>query len=284
MSFRLVLPFLVLVLVAAAVAQNLTTYVPECAQLCVEDAVDNSGVCSGVNDTRCLCSNIRLIGPSSMPCCQESCSSEYNNSTEQIANAVRSGYMKFCGDRHAAGVWSTITSTSSPPLPTSSPASSPSSTPALENNTSEGRDSLSRGAIAGIAVGAGVGSISITGALLIFAFRLGKGRSDKGGGNNNNNNNNNNNEAGEEEGGCLVKDKPQLGGTPMNELETEYTLSGFDRVKELETREQPAELSAGPPTPPLHRGAREIEDDDDNDDDDDDSSSGTEVLPRAAGR
>lgn len=105
-------------------------------------------------------------------------------------------------------------------------------------------EDLSKGAVVGIAIGAGIGCILTTGGLLLFAFRLGKGhwnrnqveasqgpgRQEEGGGDPNELDN---------------KDKPQLEGQPISELQTDYTISGpKESIKELPTQERPAELSA----------------------------------------
>ncbi|KAI5868010.1 hypothetical protein GGS23DRAFT_7020 [Durotheca rogersii] len=297
------LPFFVLCLVAATAAampwgtgaaaettaQNLTTYVPECTRACVEQKIRDSGLCSGPDDSECLCTNISQIGPGSVPCSRDACANEFSNSTEMAA-ALKSGYLAFC-----ARVWSSPNSpTTGPPsgfpsnfssLPTSAITPSASSDPsgsgsgdgsAGDNDGSSdsgggGGVNLSTGAIVGIAVGVGVFVVSITGGLLVFAFRLGRRRPDsdpadpalnspqhsnggevgRGGGEGG---------GGEGQGAVAVAEageeaeepKPQLSGTPLNELQAEYTVAGFDPLKELETRERPAELSADPPSYTRH--------------------------------
>ncbi|KAI1212966.1 uncharacterized protein F4807DRAFT_306391 [Annulohypoxylon truncatum] len=269
-SLRLLLFLLLPVFVSLALViatPSLVTYMPDCAQDCILKSLN--GTCTGPEDSQCLCNNMRTIGVGSVPCASAAC----NNSTEGVANELRSGFIKYCG---AAGVsvspeataipsfgWgggglggasmtaaSTTTST-----PTSSSSTNVAATGEAETSanasaptSSVGGGGLSAGAIAGIAVGGVVAVVSTTGGLLLLAFRLGRNHSNR-----------KKDEAapsGQREDGdgspdpsnsaneVITADKPQLEGKPLNELPTEYTLSGFDPIKELPTEERPVELSA----------------------------------------
>ncbi|KAI1106307.1 hypothetical protein F4804DRAFT_348688 [Jackrogersella minutella] len=179
---------------------------------------------------------------------------------------LRSGYTQYCSDVGASTVagiptfsagWNisvptvseTTTTTTSAGSSPAAEADSPSSTSA-SGSEGGGGSSLSTGSIAGIAVGGAGALVLITGGLLLFAFRLGKGYSSR----------KKDGEAGapppppppptdpgqQEEGEIVKTEKAQLEGQPVSELSTEYTLSGFDPVKELPTQERPAEFSADP--------------------------------------
>ncbi|KAI4869489.1 hypothetical protein F4820DRAFT_406759 [Hypoxylon rubiginosum] len=245
--------------------QNLTTYVPECAQACLEDSL--SGVCSGPEDAECLCDNIATIGPGSRSCVMGACS---GNSTAQTA--ARTGYMNYCSDtgHPMDGSWrsppdysngwqtsttmgtSTTASTSTSAAATSSATSAgPITASDSAGGGGDGGDDLSKGAIAGIAVGGGIACILLTGGLLFFAFRLGKKhykRKQEGGGGPQGP------EQGEadpqkEEGSDTMsprRSKAQLDGNPVSELHAGIVDSGLDPIKELPTHERPAELSADP--------------------------------------
>ncbi|XXH04679.1 hypothetical protein Hte_011099 [Hypoxylon texense] len=284
-SLRAVLLALTLVVARAAAnqvtaQQNLTTYVPDCAQNCLEQSL--SGVCSGPDDAECLCDNIATIGPGSRSCVVGACS---GNTTEQ--NAARSGYVKYCSDTghpvegggqfgpgwsSGSGGWQTSTttmgtSTTSPSTSTSTTAPSALATAASESEGGGGDDDggsdLSKGAIAGIAVGGGIACILITGGLLFVAFRLGRRhyqRKHEGGGGGSSPQGPNPPSQGDEEE--AVTDLPQkedgartptrratnaqLDGNPVSELHAGFVDSGLDPIKELPTHERPAELSADP--------------------------------------
>ncbi|KAI1483899.1 hypothetical protein F4774DRAFT_405104 [Daldinia eschscholtzii] len=262
---RLILPMLAWVALTLA-SKNLTAYLPECAQPCIESSISQNSHCTGPDDAQCLCSNIRYIGPGSVPCAQGACS---GNSTEQLTNKLHSGFLDYCSD-NGVKVGSDFTGGGHPPVwtaswgwpssPTASAtsmtspaaATAPADAEQQTSNSGGGGGGLSGGAIAGLAVGVGVACILITGALLLYAFRLGKRRSKHS--------------AGDEptdpgpqgEGGSDkgdpngigialgTEDKVQLEGAPVSELPTEHTLSGFHPVKELATHEKPIELSADP--------------------------------------
>ncbi|KAI1644832.1 uncharacterized protein F4817DRAFT_318492 [Daldinia loculata] len=257
---RAILPMLALIALTVA-SQNLTTYLPECAQPCIASSISKNSNCTGSDDVECLCSNIRYIGPGSLPCAQGACS----NSSEQLAYKLHSEFVNYCSDNgeevsndlSGGGyppVWTaTWGKTSSPTTSATSMTSPVAATEPPSNEqqspSSTGGGGLSGGAIAGIAVGVGVACISITGGLLFYAFRLGRGHPKRKQGEE---------PAGpspQEEGGgdydgidniLEAEKKVQLEGAPVNELPTEHTLSGFHPVKELATHEKPIELSADP--------------------------------------
>lgn len=201
-------------------------------------------------------------------CAQEggSCS----NSTD-LRGAMMSAYQQYCSDVKATGTWNsmggfpgftawatgaitsaTISSSTTPP-PTSVPTAvdpEPSS-----SGSGGSSSSLSTGAIAGIAVGGGVAVISITGGLLLLAFRLGKGYSSRKKGEDTAGSGEQGRGGGEGGIGGQVtgvtdetaaKNEAQLDGKPVSELQTDYTLSGFNPIKELPAQERPAELPADP--------------------------------------
>ncbi|KAI0850962.1 hypothetical protein F5Y00DRAFT_268024 [Daldinia vernicosa] len=257
---RALLPMLALIALAVA-SQNLTTYLPECAQPCIESSISKNSNCTGTGDVKCLCSNIRSIGPGSLSCAQGACS----NSSEQLAYELHSEFVDYCSD-NGEEVSSDFSGGGSPPVwtaswgKTSSPTASATSMtspvaatkpPSNEQQSPSDPDGggLSGGAIAGIAVGVGVACILITGGLLLYAFRLGRRHSKRTQGEE---------PAGpgpREEGGgdyngidnvLEAEKKVQLEGAPVSELPTEHTLSGFHPVKELATHEKPVELSADP--------------------------------------
>ncbi|KAI1378245.1 hypothetical protein F4677DRAFT_412628 [Hypoxylon crocopeplum] len=265
------LPFILILiaLIAATVAQNLTTYEPECAQPCIEESINSTGICAGPEDSTCLCNNMQRIGPGSFACAQKACPA---NTTQELIGELRGAYMKYCSDVGAtpSGGWNNYnggaattsasqgtaaatstmaTSSTASPAATTGANTSPSSSP----DAGGGGSNLSAGAIAGIAVGGVVATICVTGGLLLFAFRLGKGQSRR--------NQQDPSAPGQQEegiGGSGNEDpntavggveKAQLEGTPISELQTEHTLSGFGHVKELPAYERPAELSADPISP-----------------------------------
>lgn len=288
-SLRVVLAALALVVLAAAsstaASQNITTYVPECSWQCLEDSL--AAVCSGPTDAECLCDNIMKIGPGSRTCVSSDCSGNTTATT-----AYHAGYVSYCNDTGhavdesghfppgyswgAGSQWSTTmatststsmsaaaTSTSSPSTTAAAPTAASDSAGGSRGGGGDGSSDLSKGAIAGIAVGGGIACILISGALLFLAFRLGKkhykkkhekelqqGPSSRP----------------EEHGGdddipkeveatqTQQQQQPnaQLDGTPINELHAGhaghagYAVSGLDPIKELPTHERPAELSAEP--------------------------------------
>ncbi|OTA61935.1 hypothetical protein K449DRAFT_465339 [Hypoxylon sp. EC38] len=265
-SIRAAASSILLLITVTLAAQNLTTYMPECVQPCLERSINSTGSCTGPEDSQCLCSNEARIGYSAWMCAQEagSCS----NSTDQLRGAMMSAYQQYCTDVGVTGSWNSrgsfpgftasqtgaVTSTAMSSSTTPPPTSTPTATNDEPTSSGSGGSSsgLSTGAIAGIAVGGGVAVISITGGLLLLAFRLGKGYSNRkkgedaagsgeqGGG-----------EGGSGNGGpdtdeTALKNEAQLDGKPVSELQTEFTLSGFNPIKELQTQERPAELPADP--------------------------------------
>ncbi|KAI0834964.1 hypothetical protein F5Y06DRAFT_146100 [Hypoxylon sp. FL0890] len=265
-SLRSVLTISVLI-AAALAAQNLTTYMPECVRPCLEQSINNTS-CTGPEDSQCLCSNQQRVGYSTFTCAEQGGACP-GNSAEQLRSSMMSAYQQYCSDTNATSSGNSVNGfpafatsgwvTGASATATSSTTHPPTSTPTTVNDepSSSGSggssSSISAGAIAGIAVGGGVAVISITGGLLLLAFRLGKGYSSRkkgadpadpgqqGAG-----------EGGHGGDGQLVgvtddtaaKNETQLDGKPVSELQTEYTLSGFDPVKELPTQEKPAELPA----------------------------------------
>ncbi|KAI1414659.1 hypothetical protein F5Y13DRAFT_13267 [Hypoxylon sp. FL1857] len=281
-SLRAVFPILTLIAVTLA-TQNLTTYMPECVQPCLQQTISSSssGSCTRPEDSQCLCTNQPRIGYAALMCAQNGGACP-GNSTEQLRSAMMAAYQQYCSDVGATGGWNslggfpafttsgmvigpsgTTTSSSTTPPPTSTPTTV-NDEPSSPGDSGRGNSSLSTGAIAGIAVGGGVAVISITGGLLLLAFRLGKGYSSRkkddgtagpgqqGGGEGG--------EGGSGDGGgagaggqltgvideAATKNEAQLDGKPVSELQTEYTLSGFNPVRELAAQERPAELPADP--------------------------------------
>ncbi|KAI0887388.1 uncharacterized protein GGS22DRAFT_157003 [Annulohypoxylon maeteangense] len=275
-SLRLLLPILGCLALTIA-ATSLLTYVPECAQDCVTKSLN--GTCAGPEDSQCLCNNMRTIGIGSVSCASAAC----GNSTEQVATELRSGYVKYCSAADVSvapsataipsfgwgaggfggGSWgssvtvtvastatgmSTATTSSTTLAPTGEAENSPNA-PASGGGSHSG---LSGGAIAGIAVGGVIGVISITGGLLLFAFRLGRNHSQRKkeeaeaetGGQQESGSGNGGPKPDSPANNTAEADKVQLEGKPLSELPTEYTLSGFERIRELPTQERPAELCA----------------------------------------
>lgn len=177
--------------------------------------------------------------------------------------------MKYCSDvgETAIGGWNPSSPSSFPGTAWTSTTSSSSATsstaaatapPSMQESPPDSTDGggggggeLSRGAIAGMAVGVGVACIAITAALLLYAFRLGKRHSR---GNEEDGQGDTRDPSQQEEGigddnravGELTGDKIQLEGMPVSELHTEHAISGYGPVKELPTNEKPVELSAEP--------------------------------------
>ncbi|KAI1134185.1 hypothetical protein F5Y05DRAFT_242905 [Hypoxylon sp. FL0543] len=259
---RPVLPILALIVVTLA-AQNLTTYMPECVQPCLAQSIGSTS-CTGPEDSQCLCNNQQRVGYGTFTCAEQSGACA-GNSTEQLRGTMMSAYRQYCSDAKATGNWNSMggfpaftssgtaigpSATTTPP-PTGTPTAVVNDEPSSSGSGGPTSSSLSTGAIAGIAVGGGIAVISTTGGLLLLAFRLGKvyssrkkdgdaaGTGQQGGA-----------EGGD--GGQLTdvtdetakENEAQLDGIPVSELQTEYTLSGFDPVKELPTQEKPVELPA----------------------------------------
>ncbi|KAF2972786.1 hypothetical protein GQX73_g826 [Xylaria multiplex] len=155
-------------------AQNLSSYVPECAPPCVEQTLNSTKLCDGLDDNKCLCTNAsQIIFPSRM-CFIQNC-----NSTNpiELRSEVVSGWEKFCNDSgtpiNLSAGWNpgSIPSSTSSVTPSMIPTSSPA--PSTESDTSSG---LSTGAKAGVGVGAGVG-VAVIGGLVFLVLR---GRQKKG--------------------------------------------------------------------------------------------------------
>ncbi|KAI1777888.1 hypothetical protein F4818DRAFT_408264 [Hypoxylon cercidicola] len=266
-SLRAVLFALALVALAAA-TQNLTTYVPACAQACVADSV--SGTCSGPDDAECLCDNIRTIGPGQLrSCVTTGCP---GNST--AIDATRNGYGDYCSDagfptwngwgggwQPTSGQWGgdsqtsttmvTSTSTGTGASATSTSSAAPTGTLAATDSEESGGDGggsdLSKGAIAGIAIGGVIGCVLITGSLLFLAFRLGKRyakRKREGGASQPEQDDTDPQKEGVE--ASRRQSKALLDGNPISELHAGVEIPGIDPIKELPTHERPVELSADP--------------------------------------
>ncbi|KAI1393452.1 uncharacterized protein F4822DRAFT_13537 [Hypoxylon trugodes] len=286
-TLRILLPILALIgLTLANPAANLTTYMPECAQSCIQSSADSA--CAGPTDSQCLCTNMRRVGFGSLSCAQGTC---FGNSTEQIALSLRSAFTQYCTDvgvTPSEGTWypssgwpgatnptgmsvaatSSSIATTAPPA-TNTPTSESQQSASEQGGSNSGGNDLSRGAIAGIAVGGGVAVIAITGGLFFLAFRLGKGyshrkkeeasqepgRQEEG---------TTNTTTGGSGGGGDVSTpsstttarpkgeldglpKSQLDSTPVSEMPTDYKALGeLDPIKEMPTQEEPVELSANP--------------------------------------
>ncbi|KAI0535544.1 hypothetical protein GGR58DRAFT_439766 [Xylaria digitata] len=173
MGLPLVLAALSFTIIAHA--QNLSSYVPECAPPCIEQTLNNTKLCAGLDDNKCLCTNApQIIFPSRM-CFIQNCNS--TNPIELRSETV-SGWERFCNDSGTPINFSTDWNPRSSPFPSSSvtPSMMPTSSPApsSESDTPSG---LSTGAKAGIGVGAGAGLVVI-GSLVFLVFR---GRQKKGG-------------------------------------------------------------------------------------------------------
>ncbi|KAI1096432.1 hypothetical protein F5B19DRAFT_146421 [Rostrohypoxylon terebratum] len=279
-SLRFFIPVLLAYLLLVIATPSLVTYEPECAQDCVLKSIN--GTCTGPEDSQCLCDNMRAVGSGSVVCAAAAC----NSSAEELALELRSGFTKYCSDANisvassatavpsfawggSGGGWgasaTTITTTTSSTQTSSTQTSSTqtSSTGVLATGEAESPANvsasssgggLSAGAIAGIVVGGVIGVVSITGGLLLFAFRLGR------------NHTNRKKDAtgppdrGEEPESSSpdndAAEKAQLAGQPLSELPTEYALSGFDPIKELPTQERPVELSGDPL--PQHRNETSV--------------------------
>ncbi|KAI0550121.1 hypothetical protein F4679DRAFT_220367 [Xylaria curta] len=173
-----------------AEAQNFSSYVPECAPPCVEQALNNTKVCTGLDDNKCLCTNFQQIIYPARICFVQTC-----NSTDvgALRSEITSGWQKFCNDSGTpldlSSGWnpggpgfpapsSTVTTSvtqSIPPTSTSTSIATSSSTAPSETVSATSSD-LTTGAKAGIGVGVGVGSLAVIGGLVFLGFRLGRRR------------------------------------------------------------------------------------------------------------
>ncbi|KAI0431440.1 hypothetical protein F5Y09DRAFT_304912 [Xylaria sp. FL1042] len=259
-----------------AKAQNFSSYVPECAPPCVEQTLNSTKLCTGLDDNECLCNSFQPIVLSSRICFVQTCN---NTNIEEIRSEITSGWQKFCNESGipvdlTAGwsvdpsSWPTSSSpTSSTTLSTTSPTSS--STAASDTTPTPISGGLSTGAKAGIGVGAGVGSLLVISGLVFLGFRLGRR---KGRGSESNAGNTppasqgtypETNPSGTadwstaEGGGDVWAYKPQ---TPVAELPSPSSpvrhaeLPAHD-VGELQTNEPPAELWHGVMPPELSADA-----------------------------
>ncbi|TGJ81451.1 hypothetical protein E0Z10_g7327 [Xylaria hypoxylon] len=160
-----------------AKAQNLTSYLPECALPCVKQTLNSTKLCANIDDNKCLCENAsQIIFPSRL-CFVQSC--ESSNPVE-LRSEITSGWEKFCNDSGTPISLATGGGPVPSPFPTSSVTSSTlptsSSTASSDTIPPAPKSGLSTGAKAGIGVGAGVGSLVVIGGLVFLGFRLGRKR------------------------------------------------------------------------------------------------------------
>ncbi|KAH9900619.1 hypothetical protein F4778DRAFT_152287 [Xylariomycetidae sp. FL2044] len=262
---------LLAVLAVPAVALNLTTYMPECAQGCIQAKLEDTSICPSQTDYECICHSQQAIGQGSIACTFPACGGP--DSRYQLIDA----YQKFCAD--ALGSNSSVTSI---PSPTSSAVSTTATGTAgagAGSTTTTGAtgataaadpatppsSSLSMGAKAGIGVGASVATISIVAGLLSIGFRFGKKRKLRGDGPTDP----------EASGGppsttapaatgptsppptkddmYETGDKPLLDGRPIAELDAQHDAPAMaaDSMSELPAYEKPIEMSHAPVTAEL---------------------------------
>ncbi|KAI1502235.1 hypothetical protein F5X99DRAFT_162555 [Biscogniauxia marginata] len=222
-------------LITFVASQNISTYLPTCAPPCIEDTIRNTTVCNGLDDNTCLCSRMQEVGQNSFHCFFRNCGSIPDARTQ-----VMSGWQNFCSDVQG------ISNSTSTPSATPSSSPSASTTPSAVSTSTTARDpasapALSTGAKAGIGVGAGIGSLSVIGGLVFLGFRLGRRK------NGNAADHNDDQESGgaKDDAAVVMGCKAQLDGNAVSELQTDYGLGDLYYVKELETRERPAELWHG---------------------------------------
>ncbi|KAI1743767.1 hypothetical protein F4680DRAFT_319459 [Xylaria scruposa] len=171
-----------------AEAQNFSSYVPECAPPCVEQALNSTKACTGLNDNKCLCTNFQQIIYPARICFLQTCN---NTDINALRSEITSGWQKFCNDSGTpldlSSGWnpggpggpgfpvpsSTVTTSVTPSIPPTSSSTSSSSTAPSETVSATSSD-LTTGAKAGIGVGVGVGSLAVIGGLVFLAFRLGQ--------------------------------------------------------------------------------------------------------------
>ncbi|GAP91119.1 hypothetical protein SAMD00023353_5600150 [Rosellinia necatrix] len=187
MRYSLVLAALSFAVVANA--QNFSSYVPDCAPPCVEQTLQDSKVCTGLDDNECLCTNLAQILFPSRQCFIQTCGAGNPN---DLRTEIISGWQKFCNDSGTPanfsggfgsggppGIPFTSSSTTSSITTSASPVASPTAssdvTPAPLPASTASSD-LSTGAKAGIGVGVGVGSLAVIGGLVFLGFRLGQKR------------------------------------------------------------------------------------------------------------
>ncbi|KAI1752936.1 hypothetical protein F4782DRAFT_499130 [Xylaria castorea] len=246
-------------------AQNFSSYVPECAPPCVEQTLNSTKVCTGLDDNSCLCTNFQQIVLSARICFVQTCN---NTNVEALRSEITSGWQKFCNDsgtpldlmsgwnpggpESPAPTSSVTTSATLSISSTSSLTSSATSSSTTPSDTASATSSdLSTGAKAGIGVGVGVGSLAVISGLVFLGFRLGRQKRER-----------DRNEAeGEDgrgtasaaqhttaawtaaEGGgehWAYKEQPE--GATLAELPTPHVELPADDVRELPAHERPAEL------------------------------------------
>ncbi|KAI0486647.1 hypothetical protein F4859DRAFT_308734 [Xylaria cf. heliscus] len=164
-------------------AQNFSSYVPECAPPCVEQTLNSTKVCTGLDDNKCLCTNFPQIVFSARICFVQTCN---NTNVEGLRSEITTGWQKFCNDSGTpvdftsgwspGGPESPVSSSSATSSATSSippTSSSTSSSAASSASASAVSSDLSTGAKAGIGVGVGVGSLGLISGLVFLGFRLG---------------------------------------------------------------------------------------------------------------
>ncbi|KAI0862343.1 hypothetical protein F4860DRAFT_125296 [Xylaria cubensis] len=168
-------------------AQNFSSYVPECVPPCVEQTLNNTKVCTSLNDNKCLCTNFQPIVFSARICFVQTCN---NTDVGVLRSEITSDWQKFCNDSGTpldlssgfpGGPVSpppissvTTSATTSIPSTSSSTSIATSSSTAPSETVSATSSDLTTGAKAGIGVGVGVGSLAVIGGLVFLGFRLGR--------------------------------------------------------------------------------------------------------------
>ncbi|KAI8948760.1 hypothetical protein F4801DRAFT_437866 [Xylaria longipes] len=238
-------------------AQNFSSYVPECAPPCVEQTLNSSKVCTGLDDNKCLCTNFQQIIFPSIRCFMQTCN---NTNVNELRSEVISGWQKFCNDSGSPvdvsgpgspGPSSPATSSVTPSI---SLISSPTSSSTASSDTVPSTSSdLSTGAKAGIGVGVGIGSLAVIGGLVFLGFRLGQQK--RRGGRNEAEGTSPSNEGGHPEDGRGTANTTAEGGGEhwaykvqpegIAELPSPEVELPANDVRELAAYEHPAELWHG---------------------------------------
>ncbi|KAK5627901.1 hypothetical protein RRF57_003616 [Xylaria bambusicola] len=151
-------------------AQDFALYVPKCAPPCVEQTLNNTQVCTSIDDNECLCTQFQQIIFPSIRCFIQSCNA---TNPGELRSEITAGWQEFCSDSGrpidlGSGVNTIVVELSTPSM-TSNPA--PTGSNETVPITASG---LSTGQKAGIGVGAGVGSLTVIGGLVFVGFRLGQ--------------------------------------------------------------------------------------------------------------
>ncbi|KAI1176008.1 hypothetical protein F4777DRAFT_290814 [Nemania sp. FL0916] len=276
---RLLPALAALSLAILAKAQNFSSYVPECAPPCVQQALNSTKLCTGLDDNQCLCNDFQQLILPARGCFISTCNV---TNVDELRTTITTGWQKFCNDSGIAanistggfpggppgygggggeqgggrpgGSWSSMSSAS----PTSSTTSTvpPTASPTESSNTNSGAGSgLTTGAKAGIGVGVGVGGLAVIGGLVFLGFRLGqrRRRAEKGEGDHPEDGtkppNSTSPDATSEAGGLSLAYKTGEEGDAYAELPSEtYShpeLSGIDARRELPVTERPVELWHG---------------------------------------